>query len=453
MRKTLALALALLMALSLVLAGCGNDTASESGTPGSGTAAESTTAEPGSETEPEPVTLRYMWWGSQTRHDHNLAMIDMYMEQNPHVTIEPEYTGWDGYWDKASAMAAAGNLPDVWQMSVAYVLAYQNQLNDLQPYIDSGIIDLSDWEDVFTNLAVVNGGNYGLTLGNSAYCVAYNPEMLAEAGVENPTLEWTWDDYTNAIETVTDKTDYYGDGNYPMHIIEGYIQALRQNGKQLVNDTRDGLDYKETDIWIEYFTEMKKQMDAGTLVPMDQAVNMQSAEQMGIATGVAAFHGALNSNQAVAASNALGKDLGVTMYPHKDGESQPGTFIGPTMLLSMSKSTAHAEEAAKFMNFMLNDVEANKISMMEKGVPASAAVRDAVAPLLTPTGQAVADYVGDVAATVAPYDNIYPVAHGEMVDLYNRLVQDMMFGNITIEAAAEQFNTEADAILAAGAAK
>ena len=36
---------------------------------------------------------------------------------------------------------------------------------------------------MFINLGVINGGNYGLTLGNSAYTVLYNPEILEQAGL------------------------------------------------------------------------------------------------------------------------------------------------------------------------------------------------------------------------------------------------------------------------------
>ena len=55
----------------------------------------------------EPVTLRILWWGSQTRHDLTMAAIEKFMEKNPDIKIEPEYTSWDGYWEKVARSPAA----------------------------------------------------------------------------------------------------------------------------------------------------------------------------------------------------------------------------------------------------------------------------------------------------------------------------------------------------------
>lgn len=63
----------------------------------------------------EEVTLRVAWWGGQERHDRTLQVIEMYEEENPHVTIEAEYSGFDGYFDKLNTQLAAGNAPDVIQ--------------------------------------------------------------------------------------------------------------------------------------------------------------------------------------------------------------------------------------------------------------------------------------------------------------------------------------------------
>ena len=56
----------------------------------------------------EPVTLRILWWGSQTRHDLTMAAIEKFMEKNPDIKIEPEYTSWDGYWEKVATQIAGG---------------------------------------------------------------------------------------------------------------------------------------------------------------------------------------------------------------------------------------------------------------------------------------------------------------------------------------------------------
>jgi multiple sugar transport system substrate-binding protein len=396
------------------------------------------------------VTLRMMWWGSQTRHDQYIAMLKMYMQKNPNVEVKYEYGGFANYWDKVATMAAAKNLPDVWQNSVAYILSYaqKGQLTDMTSFIKNKTINCSDWDKVFLNLGVINGKNYGLTLGNSCYCVLYDPDMFTKAGVKTPSMDWTWDDYTNACKTIKEKTGVYGDSQFPVNLLEGYNMYLRQNGQiGVFNKTRDGITYNKTDLWTKAFTLEKQLLASGAIMPLDQSVTYNNIEQTGVATGKAAMLGVVNSNQAVAAAKARGKDLSLAPFPKLAGEKQVGNFIGPTMFLSISKTSKYQTESAKLVNFVLNDPDANKLTFEEKGVPASAAVRKAVEPTLSTTGKNVSQYVSAMAKVVPAFDNIYPTNYSQVNDLYNKLVQDMMFGRKSIEAAGQEFNSQAVTML------
>ncbi len=196
--------------------------------------------------EGEPVTIRFMWWGSQTRHDQTIQMIEMFMEQNPDIIVEYEYGGFDTYWDKITSMMAAGNAPDVFQNSVAYILSHaeNDQLLDLNLYIESGVIDLSKWDDVSKTLGAIDGKTYGLTMGNSAQCMLYDPAVFEQAGLDKPTMDWTWDDYHTALKQIQEKTGMYGDSCYPASLIEGYVMKLRQNGYPgLFTEDRTALAY------------------------------------------------------------------------------------------------------------------------------------------------------------------------------------------------------------------
>lgn len=427
------------LALSLLLTGCASAPAA-SGTSAGGA-------------EGEPVTIRFMWWGSQTRHDQTIQMIEMFMEQNPDIIVEYEYGGFDTYWDKITSMMAAGNAPDVFQNSVAYILSHaeNDQLLDLNPYIESGVIDLSKWDEVSKTLGAIDGKTYGLTMGNSAQCMLYDPAVFEQAGLEKPTMDWTWDDYHAALKQIQEKTGLYGDSCYPASLIEGYVMKLRQNGYPgLFTQDRTQLAYTDTDLWVEYFTDQKELIANGYVMPYDQTLDsVVSPELSGLATGTAGMLGIINSNQAVAIANAKGSAVEFATFPHAADETQPGNFISPTMFYSVPKTTQHPEETARFINFMLNDVEANKIALMERGIPANSEVRAALEPMLSETAAAASKYVGEISETAVPFDNIYPKAYGEILDLYKKLVEDMMFDRISIEEGAQEFNTKAAELLAA----
>lgn len=44
--------------------------------------------------------VRVYWWGGELRHGQTTEVLDLYGEENPDVEISPEYSEWDGYWDK-----------------------------------------------------------------------------------------------------------------------------------------------------------------------------------------------------------------------------------------------------------------------------------------------------------------------------------------------------------------
>ena len=116
-KKVAAMAIAAIMAVS-VLNGCSS---SDMGAGRADDQGVGKTSDEGRETSSsgEKITLNLYWWGNQTRNDVTKKAIDLYMEQNPNIEIKAEFTDWSGYWDKLSAMAAGGNMPDIvhsWQI-------------------------------------------------------------------------------------------------------------------------------------------------------------------------------------------------------------------------------------------------------------------------------------------------------------------------------------------------
>ena len=96
------------------------------------------------------VTIKFTWWGNQTRHDYTQKKIlDKYTELHPNVKFEAIPAGWDGYFDKLSTQAASGSMPDIVQMDYLYLTTYanNNSIADLQPYVDDGTIDVSQIAD------------------------------------------------------------------------------------------------------------------------------------------------------------------------------------------------------------------------------------------------------------------------------------------------------------------
>ena len=61
----------------------------------------------------DQVTLRFMWWGGDARHEATIQVIEKYMEAHPNVVIEPEFGGSDGYFEKLSTQLYSGTAADI----------------------------------------------------------------------------------------------------------------------------------------------------------------------------------------------------------------------------------------------------------------------------------------------------------------------------------------------------
>ena len=233
-KRMIAGLMAVLMTMSLAACGSSAGSSDASGT-GSAATGDNSAAQAASG---DKVTLSLCWWGNQTRNDVTKKAVDLYMEQNPNVEIKVEFTDWSGYWDKLSAMAAGGNLPDIIQMDYSYLQQYQQsgQLADLSQFIDSGVIDTSKIADSVIDSGSIDGTCYALSLGSNAPMMVYDKEIVEQAGVELPeqlTIEELYDIGQTIYEKTGVKT-YYDGGINMMQII------ARTQGSHLFDELAAG---------------------------------------------------------------------------------------------------------------------------------------------------------------------------------------------------------------------
>jgi multiple sugar transport system substrate-binding protein len=139
--------------------------------------------------------------------------------QNPGVTIQGEFSGWDEYWTKIQTEVAAGSAPDVGIASCVYPVTYAKQgavlpLDDLIARdnfkLDNFIpatVDLYRWQDGDFDAGAKGGKVYGLPGDAQGYIFVYNKTMFDAAGQDYPTDDWTWDDLTAAAKNLTKDAD------------------------------------------------------------------------------------------------------------------------------------------------------------------------------------------------------------------------------------------------------
>ncbi|KAB8131749.1 extracellular solute-binding protein [Gracilibacillus oryzae] len=437
MKKSLYLLLGFMTVL--ILAACGGENGTEETNTDGGT--EETGNESG-EASGEDVTLRIAWWGEQTRHDSTLEVIKMYEEQNPHVTIEPEYASWEDYWRKLAPQAAANELPDIIAMDLSYLSQYaQNgQLADLTPFLENEI-DVSNISEDNVNAGRIDDNLFGFNLGVNAVGFQYNPQKLSEIGYDEIPEGWTWDDFQEMSQAAADAGMYFDNG-FQADVFFNYY--LRTNGARLYAEDGSGLGYEDDQLFVDFFSMTTEEVEKGATPTPDFLAQLAGPEDDPIikGEGVGIFQW---SNQFVGLEELSGLDFEIAPMPGPTMEE--GLFLKPSMFFSVAENSEAKAEAAKFISFFVNNVEANKVILGDRGVPINSEVLEALKSEVSDSQAQVFEYIEWVENNSTPMGPADPAGAGEIIELLTSLSEQMAYGEITPEDAATHFRTQAESIL------
>ena len=155
----------------------------------------------------DKTTVNILWWGSQTRHDLTVKLIEKFEELNPDIDVVMDYSDWSGYWTKLPAQVAGGQTPDVFQMDYAYLSQYAENgvLAELDSYIADGSLDMSDVSENVLASGQVNGKTYAISTGTNAPAMLYRKDILDELGLTLP-MNPTMSEYTAVAKAVYEAT-------------------------------------------------------------------------------------------------------------------------------------------------------------------------------------------------------------------------------------------------------
>ncbi|SFH09017.1 multiple sugar transport system substrate-binding protein [Palleronia marisminoris] len=391
--------------------------------------------------------LRMLWWGSQPRADRTFEVIDMYQEANPDVSIQGETVGWSDYWTRLATQVAGRNAPDVIQQDYRYLFEYGSRgaLADMMPYRDE-ILALPGVSEEDLQSGMADGKLWGVNLGVNSVAMMVNATAFEEAGVRLPENGDTWAEVKELAIEVAEKSDQI---DYGIEDSSGYEPAfqnwLRQRGKDLY--TAEGqLAFDESDVvaWYEFWADMR---DSGAAPPPDvQALDQRSIETNQVSLGNTAI-GFANSNQLVGFSQINEDEIVMRVFPLVEGSTNEGHYFKPSQLLSVAASTEFPEDSMAFVNFFITDTEAGKVLDVERGVPISDQVREAIRPELDEDGLAQLEFIEGLdpyAGTLPPPP---PQGAGEIDQMMISVGQQVAFGQLTPEEGAERLVSSAESIL------
>ncbi|MBB5573806.1 MULTISPECIES: ABC transporter substrate-binding protein [Rhizobium] len=396
------------------------------------------------------TAMRLLWWGSKERSDRTFAAVKAYQAKNPDVTIAGESFGWDSYWTRLATQTGGGNAPDLIQMDYRYIFEYARRgaLLDMTPYLDKSLA-IEDFGAPNINSGKVDGKIYGVNLGVNSSMVVVNVAAWQEAGIEPPHDGMTWEQLGEACAKVTaakKRRGFYGtadqSGGEP-----DFECWLRQRGKALyTSDGKLGFEAKDAAEWFSFWGHLR---EIGACVPADvQALYKQTIETDMLVTKKAAVSYAF-SNQFVAIQGLVKEKIDLVSYPSNPG-SKPGQYLKPSMLMSVSATSANKDAAVAFVNYLVEDPEGAKILGVERGVPASPKIRDLLTPDLDATSKQVVDYIGRLTPNVGALPPSPPNGAGENAFMLKTIAEEVAFGKTSAQDAGTKFTEQAAANITRG---
>ncbi|WP_202627792.1 ABC transporter substrate-binding protein [Cellulomonas sp. APG4] len=402
-------------------------------------------AEQPAEGEEGEATIKFSWWGSDTRHELTQEVLDNFMEEHPDITVVPDFTDWGGYWDKLATTVAGGDAPDVITQEERYLRDYATRgvLADLSEFGDT--LDLSNIDESILASGQMEGGQYGVPTGINAYAIVADPQVFADAGVEMPDdSTWTWDDYVEIAAEISANTPdgVYGAQDYGFNE-PGFAIFARQRGEALYNEDGSlGFSPETLAEWWEISLRLQETggtPSAAETVEIDAGGPEQSL--VGLNQGAMSFFW---TNQLGAITNAAGRDLVLLRHPGESEHERTGMYFKPAMFYSISATSEYPEAAATLVDYLLNDPAAAELLLSDRGLPANTEVRAEVQDQFAEVDQYSAEFLTDLEDEIVDGLPVPPVGAGEVAEITRRINAEVLFGRLSPMDAAEQFIAEVE---------
>ncbi|NSW91103.1 MAG: carbohydrate ABC transporter substrate-binding protein [Firmicutes bacterium] len=351
-----------------MLAACGSKKKDESAQ----TSASEQTPISTEKSEPAKANLRFMWWGSDSRHKATLEVIDQYQKANPGIRIDAEYGGYDGYFEKLTTQLSSGTAADIIQFDASMttdLLRIGNVIIDVNTM--TKYIDLSGFDQGFlNNFCVYNNILVGLPTGITAGAILVNTAVTKAAGIDISTIK-TWDDLIEAGKKLRAHNPNQYFLNYELMTIgkEFIFTNLAQlTGKEIMNADYT-LNFTRDDLY-KVFDLIDRLYSSGTLQPAAESSPFDTAPWTNpkwISHDFAA--GSLITSYINKNTYDFQDTADIIPQPTWEGAKESGVILRPAQLIGVASTCKTPEQAFIFLDYFFNDENAARILKDVRSIP------------------------------------------------------------------------------------
>lgn len=182
------------------------------------------------------------WWGPPAPYGVVMEeqALPAFAEANPEIKVDSRVIAFDDIFTTLQTQLAAGAPPDLTMIAPQNFtpLFARDVFVDLEPYVtaSSTTLDRSDVYPAALERVTKDGRLFGVPTDVNVFLLYWNEDMFAEAGVNPPSPEWTWDDLLDAAIKLTKGSG--ASRQYGLYLPPWEIAVWAHDGEILSEDER-----------------------------------------------------------------------------------------------------------------------------------------------------------------------------------------------------------------------
>jgi oligogalacturonide transport system substrate-binding protein len=333
----------------------------------------------------QAADLRMSWWGGDSRHLATQEGLKVCGEKHGH-SINPEFTGWGGHFEKVATQLAGGTEADIMQINWPWLPIFSKTgtgFADLNDFAE--IIDLTQWSDEELAASTRNGHLNGLSASVSGRIFFFNKTSWDKAGLPLPS---TFEELMAAGPVFKEKL---GDNYYPLEGRGLDASLLVQNivtqktGKPFIDPETASINWSQDELQagIDMYQAMVDNHVLKSWPEMNAAGNVALHENGDWVTGqIAGSYQWDTTYFKISDPLNEGQELVPAGVLRLEDSQNDGIYRKPSMVFAISANSKNPEAAAQILNCLLTEAEGIDAMASARGVPSS----DVAAARLLETG-------------------------------------------------------------------
>ncbi|MFB6290324.1 MAG: sugar ABC transporter substrate-binding protein [Candidatus Bipolaricaulia bacterium] len=298
------------------------------------------------------VKIDYWIWDPTIRGKYKEA-IKKFESQNPNIKVNLTAIEPDKYWTKMRLNARTNQLPDVFNMSTAYIEQWvsNGSVMALDKFIEKDLNKDKYFSSLF-DVVSFDGSTYALPFAWVTPIMYYNKDAFDKAGLDYPTNDWTWDDFLNAAKKLTvdkngdGKIDRWGFWFYGRYAhIEPWI--YQNNGRLLDKDKKNFDPSPEAMEALRFLTDLVTKHKVAPPKKAMSGIDQQNVFPQGEAAMWVDGSWSIENNRRIIGNSF---DWGIAKVPRGPSWEEDTLFAWPDNI-AISPNTKHPEAAWKLAKF------------------------------------------------------------------------------------------------------